>query len=609
MTANNEPQFEASPFTPDPARLNHQGRRALNREALASDFAGLSAGAIGFFLSIPASVLRPTNVDWLMGDDPASAYLGWEFFRRDEWRLPLGKNPTFGLENASSIVYSDSLPLFAIPAKVITAHTAAPFQYFGVWLFLCLLLQGLFSARLIGRFNLSTSSTFLGSLLACLLPFHLCRLSYGYGHFALFGHFVILAGLILVTKRQTIPLKRWALLLVVCLAIHAYLFLMIAFLAAAQLVAMRRVPLRSRILSIFLISPVVLASSWIFGYFELPFSATKIGVGGFKADITSLVRSLARGGISWSNLYSSDVLIGDGEGFAFLGLGALGLVALSAVIRSTNRFEQRLARKGRSAVQNPSSAAFPGFVYVAVSLLAILSLRPVITLGRTELNVPLPNIFADALDPFRANGRFLWPLAYVLFFASMAIFSTRRRRLVVLIFSGALLLQLFDTSAARSIGYEMISDGYNYFPSRREWLTTALQTAGGPICSVRVANLRDLEQSELWIDLADFALENSLATNFVYLARTQRLEADTSESSWRISVLQNPFALHILSVQALAELETKPLHSGWRIDVRDRLVLLIPKSTSVQNESEESRTAGLLPEQCSSATFRGNESD
>jgi hypothetical protein len=544
-----------------------------------------------------------------MGGDPASAYLGWEFFRRDEWHFPLGANPTFGLENSSSIVYSDSLPLFAIPAKLFAANTSGPFQYFGLWLLTCFLLQGFFSAHFLGRLNIGVSSNFLGSLLACLLPFHLCRLSYGYGHFALFGHFVIVAGLILARSRTIFPSKRWALLLVACLAIHAYLFVMVAFLGIAQLAAMRTVRLSSRALSGISISFAVLVSSWILGYFELPLGAVRMSVGGFRADPTSPIRSLARGGISWSNVWRSDSLIGDGEGFVFLGLGALGVIALSLAIRFTNRYEQRHLRKAGDAEQDSSSATFPRWVYFAISLLAILSLRPVITLGSVELHVPLPSLLVEALNPFRANGRFLWPLAYVLLFASMAIFSTRSRRLALFAFSGALILQLVDTSAARTLGYEKLADGYNYFPTRREWLTEALEAARGPICSVRVASLGDFKQFDVWIDLADFALEHSLATNFVYTSRTPHPTTERTKSLGITSTFKDPFALHILDVRDLAELQSNPVDSSWKMDVRESLVVFIPNLVSSQSGTTESEKIDLSHSQCQSDTFPGYELD
>ena len=55
-----------------------------------------------------------SNINWLYGGgDISNAQNGWLFFKSDEWRFPLGKNPSYGLEISSSIIFSDSVPLFA----------------------------------------------------------------------------------------------------------------------------------------------------------------------------------------------------------------------------------------------------------------------------------------------------------------------------------------------------------------------------------------------------------------------------------------------------------------------------------------------------------------
>ena len=51
---------------------------------------------------------------WLYGNNDASIFqLGWYFFQNDIWRFPLGSNPNYGDGIASSIVYTDSIPILA----------------------------------------------------------------------------------------------------------------------------------------------------------------------------------------------------------------------------------------------------------------------------------------------------------------------------------------------------------------------------------------------------------------------------------------------------------------------------------------------------------------
>jgi len=557
-------------------------RRHLSRKALIRDLTGLCAGAVGFIFSVPPAVLIPNNVDWLLGEDPASAYLGWEFFRRDEWRIPLGANPRFGLENASSIVYSDSLPILALPSKLFSSFVAGPFQYFGAWLLICFLLQGIFSARLLGRFTLGPLPTLFGSLLACFLPFHLCRLSYGYGHIALFGHFLILAALLLSLEKTKFPTRRWTLLLGASLGIHAYLFFMVAVFCAFQLVGLRNVRLTSRIASGSVVSSVVLLISWTLGYFEIDVRDAAMSVGGFRAHPASLIGSLARGGISWSHTYVTSNLSGDGEGFVFLGLGAISLIALSVVIRITTCYERWVVSSARVSDTRTRRPAFSPSTYLAASVLAILSLRPVVVFGSAELRIPIPQMLAGALDPFRANGRFLWPLAYVLLFAGLAAFASKSQRVSSFVFVGALFLQIVDSSGARSIGYEKLAEGYNYFPSKRAWLDEALNNSALEIDSIRVPGSSILkpissDRSELWFDLANFALENSLTTNFVYTARPPSPDSAKFGSIEHYLRDLTPKYLLIIAEEDLEGLQAQRTLDHWHISDKDGLLALSPR--------------------------------
>ena len=56
--------------------------------------------------------LHFSNQTWLLNGDLSQYQLGWKFYREDIWRFPLGLNPNYGITNSSSIVFSDSIPLF-----------------------------------------------------------------------------------------------------------------------------------------------------------------------------------------------------------------------------------------------------------------------------------------------------------------------------------------------------------------------------------------------------------------------------------------------------------------------------------------------------------------
>ena len=71
----------------------------------------LIASAVFFYVCGPRC-LNPSNIAWLADGDSAQHYLGWAFYKNSPWYFPLGLNPDWGLENSSSIIYADALPVF-----------------------------------------------------------------------------------------------------------------------------------------------------------------------------------------------------------------------------------------------------------------------------------------------------------------------------------------------------------------------------------------------------------------------------------------------------------------------------------------------------------------
>ena len=110
-------------------------------------------GIGAFFLVIGPYALDPNNIAWLTtGDDIAQHYLGAVFYRYGPWTMPVGLNPNFGIEISSSIVFSDSIPIMAFILKTFSSWLGEPFQYFGIWILICFLLQAVLAWMLIGLF-------------------------------------------------------------------------------------------------------------------------------------------------------------------------------------------------------------------------------------------------------------------------------------------------------------------------------------------------------------------------------------------------------------------------------------------------------------------------
>ena len=96
----------------------------------------LTIGFLGF------ENLNFQNSKWLYTvADISNSQNGWIFFKNDIWHFPFGKNPNYGLDIASSIIFSDSIPLFAFFFKIFKNFLPEIFQYFTLWIFLCFFLQ------------------------------------------------------------------------------------------------------------------------------------------------------------------------------------------------------------------------------------------------------------------------------------------------------------------------------------------------------------------------------------------------------------------------------------------------------------------------------------
>ncbi len=67
------------------------------------------------------------------GGDPSQHYLGWEFYRRSDWFFPLGLTDQLAYPLKTSVIYTDSIPLFAVFFKLFRHILPAQFQYFGIW--------------------------------------------------------------------------------------------------------------------------------------------------------------------------------------------------------------------------------------------------------------------------------------------------------------------------------------------------------------------------------------------------------------------------------------------------------------------------------------------
>lgn len=365
-------------------------------------------GALAFGVLFGVYPLRPTAIAWLMRADPATHYLGWAFYRNGPWSAwLLGDVPGYLYPMGTSVALTDSIPLLAVPLRAVASLLPRPFQYFGLWLLGCFVLQGVASARLALRLGANRAQAVLCAVLFVWAPLLAWRYVHPtLGHASLCAHWLLLLAMTPFVSTGDAPAPRRSVCaaLVVASAVHTYLFLLVGALLALDvaraLAARRRIAVAPAALALGL-SAVVL---WSQGVLGRRVGQSPGGVGTYSANLDTFFNS--EGFAAW--VPGLGALEGQHEGYAYLGLGAivLGGVAVACCLR-------------RGSV----AARRDGFAWLtcAALALALLAFAPRVAFrGRVLFDLAAhTRAFDKVLDHLRATGRFVWPLAYLIVLASV----------------------------------------------------------------------------------------------------------------------------------------------------------------------------------------------
>jgi hypothetical protein len=378
-----------------------------------------------------APTLDPTNVDWVMAGDWLQHWLGWLFFRDDPWTFPLGRISSLPYPVGTTIGFTDSNPLVSLLLKPFSRLLPAYFQFIGPWLAVCFAMQGYTGAALSSTVTSRPWQQFLGGVLIALSPVLVARL----GHDTLCAHWLLIGLMYLglrsyeddATVRRSVRLATAA--AVLSAAIHPYLAVMCWVLTQSVFARFWRArhlsPVRAAAAGI-TATLGMLAVFGVVGYFGKAQLGTQ-GYGGFSSDLLTFVNPMGFSRI----LPTIAVPTYQWEGFAFLGLGGLLLVGVSAVAL---------------ALRPPSAARHAWPVLTVCVLMAVYAVSTVLTVGGRE--ILRVSWLTPALTPFRASGRFIWSFHYLLLLAGIwgaaRAVPARRRWVPTLLLALAVTVQAAD---------------------------------------------------------------------------------------------------------------------------------------------------------------------
>lgn len=409
-----------------------------------------AAGVGVFLLAFGPAWLDPQYVQWLLRGDWSQHYLGWEAFRHDQWRWPPGYHAGVAPPMGTTVVFTDSLPLLAIPLKALGGLLPSPFQYQGLWMALSWGLQGLFAYLLLARISGDHWVSLAGSLLFILLP----SLFFRIGHDTLVAQWLILAALYL----YTFPFSgRAALaglgLLALATLVHAYLLLMVLAIGGTWWLANLPRQWQSggfREKAGALVYPLVamawlLAIAYLAGYFVAGGGLAAPGFGTYSLNLNAFINPME---VPWG--FIDPALVPDWsrllpplprahfnqyEGFNYLGLGVLLLVGAGLVLLAWRAW----GRLRRRPPAGPAPApGFPraGYLVIPLGVLVGWALTNRVTWGDIvlfEYALPWPLSEPSIQSVFRSTGRLVWPLVLVALAGLILYLSRRlpRKRLAV----------------------------------------------------------------------------------------------------------------------------------------------------------------------------------
>jgi len=491
-------------------------------KARTGEISSIAIGIATFGALTNWKILNPLFVRWLYWGDPSTSYLGWQFFRKTPlFQFPIGASPNYGVGFASSIMYTDSVPLIAIPLKYVSFLLPNEFQYFGIWILAALIMQSWFAWKIISRFISNTALALFGVVLFTNAPILIYRMVHeGSGHIGFIGQFLILWSLHLYFERVS-SIKRWLALLgispLVCLGLVPMVF--VVFLGwLLQRLIQNSISVLKRSLQVLaeLLSGVVITIGvmWISGALMVS-DPSDSGFGTYRTSLTSLFDPKVNNAFSFSRFFPDlGNLPGSEEGFAFLSITVITLLLITIPI----------VFKGNHPLLSQNNI---GLILATIGM-GVFSLSNRISVLQRELFVyPIPSQLRTIIDPFRSSGRFVWPLIYLLIlFGLMSLMTImqKHKNWGTLVLVVLLSVQIFESVGIFSNVQQRFAE-IKFTPQllSPRWDELAQNYD-------HLVAIPPLNNDPGWFELALLADKWGLSTNTTYLARFNQLDFDLAKS-------------------------------------------------------------------------------
>lgn len=483
----------------------------------------LLAGAAIFLILYGTKILNPLYTDWIKTSqcmDLTQHYYGWLFFKNSDWNFPFGLFDSLSYPNKISIIFTDSIPIFAIFFKLILKlfKFQGEFQYFGIYALLCFSLQGLFGFLITRKFIKSNITSILYSILFCLsFP----MISTMFVHTALSSHWILLSCFLIlinykIFQRKNIKFQALILALIAFFASSTHIYLIIEcliilfpyfILQYIYSAKKEKNTLKPALNSTILLSVFILTSLSVI-YLNGGFSSgvwyeTQNLINGFfRSDFLFLLRS-GRLSVFHKILFNSP----DAQVSAYCGLGFVFLLVLFFIKMLYNKF---LLKKYRVE-----------FLVFFILFLAVffLSMFPILSFNNHvlyEFDLSSFALLEKLTNIFRANGRFVIINSYILMILPLFVVNKIKKKQLVFSLLALISFQFIDLYefSKKHLSYYKTKHKYekqiennNFFKGKNNLLFLDINLFKG---KTRIFD--DMS-------LADFAFNNNFKMTYFYFAR------------------------------------------------------------------------------------------
>jgi hypothetical protein len=490
--------------------------------------------ALLFITRYGIEVLIPTSDNWLMSayGDWGQHHLGWIYYKEADWQFPLGKIDNYNYPAGTTVGYTDSIPLVSIFLKLFSFILPDNFQYLGLWLLISIVLTGYFAIKIIKLYTNNTILIIASSLLIAFNPVILYRDM----HPALTAHWLIIGSiyyyLMLDKNNFKETLKNQGILNMLAALINPYLLIFSLLISFTTLI-------KGYIFKIFSIKKSIIYTVITLTTVLLLWVLTGMITFDDKVNM-EVSNSYGLYSLNLNSFYNSDsfskflpslprISPQQYEGYSYFGAGILILIALSIILFV---FYFKQFKPGFKKL-------FPLLITSILFFLFALTNKVVLN-DKVVLEYYLPETIMKLGGVFRASGRFVWLIYYVIIITSIIVVIKSKLKVAfqILILSFLLLFQLYDES---SLFNKTIPAGRykNEKISEEKWVK--LTSNFKKIITYEPFN-NHLSQPMDYQDLCYMALKNNLPITIGYVARESTEINNKFKDSLNLQIKENTFS-------------------------------------------------------------------